>query len=342
MEREISLHPLVIVNVGDHLTRIRSSSTTTTANNNNTNTTPKQQRAFGVLLGIQEGKRAAVLDCMECLMDVKSDGTLQMNHAFMKEQMELYKVVFPRYEMLGWYAAGSGLQESDIALHKQMSELNESPLFLIMDPQRISTATTTTSTTPTTQKNNQLPLMVVEAVMQMVKDQPTMAFVEVPLKIDTVESERIVVDRIVGGAARSAADTSSSSLPTHVASLHNAVSMLRNRVFILKSFLQAIREGRIAPDRELLIQASSVCAQLPATDPTTIQQEFDRELNDAHLVSYVAAVAKGTVQVNHILEKFSISNPNPGVPPASSSSTSSSSSSSRGGGGQGGGKHVPF
>src|SRR4051812_47557947 len=108
MEREISLHPLVIVNVGDHLTRMKATTTTATS-----------KRAFGVLLGIQEGKRAAVLDSLECLMDVRQDGSLHMNHGYMKEQMELYKVVFPRYELLGWYAAGSALQESDIAIHKQ-------------------------------------------------------------------------------------------------------------------------------------------------------------------------------------------------------------------------------
>ena len=75
---------------------------------------------------------------------------------------------------------------------------------------------------------------------------------------------------------------------------------------VLKAFLEAVDKGEIAPDRDLLVQASSVCAQLPAMDPVALQGEFDRELNDAHLVSLVAAVAKGTAQVNHVLDKVAV------------------------------------
>jgi len=42
--------------------------------------------------------------------------------------------VYPSYEMLGWYAIGPKLTQSHMDVHLQVTALNESPLFLLLNP----------------------------------------------------------------------------------------------------------------------------------------------------------------------------------------------------------------
>jgi COP9 signalosome complex subunit 6 len=46
--------------------------------------------------------------------------------------------VFPSYELLGWYACGYDVGETHVALHTQMSAYNESPIFLLINPNGVS------------------------------------------------------------------------------------------------------------------------------------------------------------------------------------------------------------
>lgn len=44
------------------------------------------------------------------------------------------KQVFSDMDFLGWYTTGDGPDDSDIKVHKQICEINESPVFLKLNP----------------------------------------------------------------------------------------------------------------------------------------------------------------------------------------------------------------
>ena len=86
----------------------------------------------------------------------------------------LVKKVFPTNDFLGWYSTTSGVAVSDLAIHKQFLEINESPIYLVLDAAAAFQSTT-----------RDLPITVFESELHVVQDQPTMLFVKVPYRIQT-------------------------------------------------------------------------------------------------------------------------------------------------------------
>lgn len=82
--------------------------------------------------------------------------------------------MFPTNDFLGWYSTSSGVHLSDIAIHKQFLEVNESPIYLVLDAAAAFAST-----------SKDLPITVFESELHVVQDQPTMLFVKVPYRIQT-------------------------------------------------------------------------------------------------------------------------------------------------------------
>jgi COP9 signalosome complex subunit 6 len=304
---EVYLHPLVMVNMADHYTRNKVLSN---SSNN--------LRTIGAFVGIQESSIISILDSMEMkLLDVTK---VDLN--LVKRKLQLTQQCFPRFELLGWYLVGPILSDAEmLTIHKQIQELNESPLVMVM--QGGEGKNKATSTTTGALKEKVLPVTVYETVMHIVNEQPLQTFVEVPVKIETTESERVTVDHVVtqrtttgGGGANTTASAAAeaSTLNPHMAALKNAVQMLRGRVLILKRFLELSKSGKIPMDHELLREADAVCNQLPALEPSLVQLDFTTQLSDALLISLLAAVTKETASIGGVLEKFFLAYPNPGAP----------------------------
>jgi len=219
--------------------------------------------------------------------------SLSIKLIYIKKQ-EQFKKVFPTYDFLGWYSTGNQVQNADVAIHKQIMEINESPLYLLMDaPACLKPAT------------KDLPITIFESELHMVEDNPTLLFVKIPYKIETGEAERISVDHI---AKVTPTGGEGSSLSGHLMHTHNAISMLNMRIKILVNFLEATKGGKTPKDHALLRRISMLTSQLPAIDNDAFRHEFINEYNDALLVTYLATVTKGSSGINELLDKFSIVN----------------------------------
>jgi COP9 signalosome complex subunit 6 len=42
--------------------------------------------------------------------------------------------VFPKYDVLGWYSNVSDIQDSDMLIHKALTDTNESTVYLLLNP----------------------------------------------------------------------------------------------------------------------------------------------------------------------------------------------------------------
>ena len=54
---------------------------------------------------------------------------------FLAVKTDQVQQCFPSNELLGWYSVGASASETDIALHKQITEVNDNPLFVLLDPE---------------------------------------------------------------------------------------------------------------------------------------------------------------------------------------------------------------
>jgi COP9 signalosome complex subunit 6 len=94
----IQLHPLVVLNVSDHLTRARY-----------LNQKEKQVRVIGALLGKQEGRVIEIVNTIEFSFKHVPDeeGGISINEEFAAERLEAYKKLFTDLVCIGWYSTAT-------------------------------------------------------------------------------------------------------------------------------------------------------------------------------------------------------------------------------------------
>jgi COP9 signalosome complex subunit 6 len=83
---------------------------------------------------------------------------------------------------MGWYALGVNPTASDIQIHTQFFGVNESPLFLQLNPNSLTSG------------HKELPLGIYESLIDIIDGQAQAVFVRAQYKIATGEAERIAVD----------------------------------------------------------------------------------------------------------------------------------------------------
>ncbi|XP_022734623.1 COP9 signalosome complex subunit 6a isoform X2 [Durio zibethinus] len=287
------LHPLVIVNISDHYTRVKSqmnppptsTSTSGTVNNNNSNGVELHQqfpRVYGCVIGVQRGRTVEIFNSFELLYDPSSHS---LDRSFLEKKQELYKKVFPHFYILGWYSTGSDAEESDMHIHKALMDINESPLYVLLNP-AINHA----------QKD--LPVTIYES-----DGIPQLIFVRSSYTIETVEAERISVDHVAhlkpsdGGSA-------ATQLAAHLTGIHSAIKMLNSRIRVLHHYLVGMQKGDIPCENSLLRQVSSLLRRLPAIESEKFQDDFLMEYNDTVLITYLAMFTNCSSTMNELVDKF--------------------------------------
>jgi len=113
-------------------------------------------------------------------------------------------------DFLGWYTTGDSPNESDIHVHKQICEINESPVILKLNPFT---------------RNADLPVTMYESVIDLVNGEATMLFVELSYTLATEEAERIGVDHVARMASGDSAESSQGSLYSFITLINTVMDM---------------------------------------------------------------------------------------------------------------------
>ena len=130
MSVSISLHPLAVLNISDHLTRDMYQKGQ-----------DSNYRVIGVLLGKQHGRSLDIVNTVEIKFR-KDKGQEQrdgIDERFCQERLEAYKKLFPDLDCIGWYSAQGGKLDAptpaDLVLHKKFQKFTENPLLAILSPE---------------------------------------------------------------------------------------------------------------------------------------------------------------------------------------------------------------
>lgn len=259
---------MVLVNVSDHLMRHRGPQIEGASST----------RVLGMLFGCRSGISVHIYDSFELVHSTNESGEVVIDDDFVLKKIEHFTAIFPTYELLGWYSIGSDVVDDDLRIHRAVAVHNESPLLLMVDANIRA-------------DSKELPIKVFESVVQVVRDLPTAIFVDVDFQIETVESERITIDHIVKGGGQ---NSEASSLTQHLGDLHNSVEMLTKRMRLLERYVRASKSGEVPRNGDVLRDIASLCNRLPVVDAAIFQEPFDKELEDAQLLTYLAMLTKAT------------------------------------------------
>jgi len=267
---DISLHPLVIINISDHFTREK--------------VTKDNVRVFGILIGSQKGRKVEIFNSFAFLLGKDN----VVDNEYLTTKIEQFKKVFEDYELLGWYSTSANIQSYDMDVHQQIMKFNESPLYLILDPASIL--------------SRELPISLLEAGIKIENDTPVLRFAKVTYKIETTDAERIAVDHV----AKTNNSDEGSKLTSHLFNMHNAIKMLNIRVKLIIAFLETQKSGQIPIDYSLLRRINSLTNLLPTIDGDNFTQEFLNEYNDTLLSTYLSSITKASNALNELIDKFNV------------------------------------
>ncbi|SPO21246.1 related to COP9 signalosome complex subunit 6 [Ustilago trichophora] len=283
----ISLHPLPILNISEHLVRTRLQSD------------DGELTVYGVLLGTQQGRDIDIQNSFEIRLDSSSSASSAptINHAFLKSRQTQYKQVFPTLDLLGWYTIGDVPTPQDLEIHKQLLAYNETPLFVQLHQ--------TVASFENAEVNGELPIRVYESVVELVQGETTNFFIPAGYKIETGEAERIAVDHASKAGAESGGDHESAMLASLQAQ-HSAISKLNDRIRQVLSYLQAIKDGQAAWDHEAMRQIQTIVANLPQSVLPELKEELLREHNDVLLTNYLSVLTENLHTMNELTDKFEV------------------------------------
>eukprot|EP00040_Diaphanoeca_grandis_P018840 m.99138 g.99138 ORF g.99138 m.99138 type:complete len:332 (+) comp27132_c0_seq1:148-1143(+) len=272
----VLLHPLVIINISEHYTRIR-------AQHN------QGVPVFGFIMGVQDGRRVEVFNSFEIIVE---GNVLQED--YMIPKLARFKEVFKTLHMLGWYTTGAEVTANHLVVHKQVMKQNEGALFLLLDPSPKASA-------------RELPLNLYEPVMEFSTsdEEQNVAFTKIGYTLATEEAERIGVDHVAKQLG-STGSSQSSEVTMHLQTHRSAMGMLRERIIIIRNYLVAVNEGKLPRNNQILREISALSSRLPIGSDADARQTFMRNTNDAMLVSYMAMVTKGFNAMSEVLDKLPI------------------------------------
>lgn len=269
----VSLHPLVIMNISEHWTRIRAQN-------------GAARQVIGALIGKQKGRNIEIMNSFELYFSVIA-GDIVIDRDYYNTKEEQFKQVFSDLDFLGWYTTGDAPDDSDIKIHKQICEINESPVFLKLNPQA---------------RHSELPVAMYESVIDLVNGEATMLFVELHYTLATEEAERIGVDHVARMSSNEAGE--SSLVAEHLTAQHSAIKMLHSRVKLVLEYVRAVQSGKLPVNHDILRDAYSLSHRLPVLQTPKFTTDFYNQCNDVGLMTYLGTITKGCNDINQFVNKF--------------------------------------
>jgi COP9 signalosome complex subunit 6 len=217
----IKIHPLTIIGISDHHTRVISGGSAL----------PRNAPVVGLLFGNQNiaDNTISIVDAEE--MEYPEDGNKSALSESHKQnivrKIDLHQKVFPKHVVVGWYRVHTGdsssssdngdvvpteddLRMNQLEMAQYCGEGVVSPLFVLMNAASpeytgVSDDNAKKSTSQNSELDDALPLTVYETLLSEGGGGGGSAFVNASFELETHEPERIAVEKVFNTQSSSAA-----------------------------------------------------------------------------------------------------------------------------------------
>lgn len=268
----VVVHPLVLLSVTDHASRVSISS---------------RKRVVGVLLGQDNGKSVNVANSFAVPFeeDEHDPKTLFLDHDYIDGMLEMFKKVNAREKMIGWYHTGPKLRSSDLEINELIKRFTPRPVMVIIDPQRDDVGIPTDA----------------YVAVEEIKDDGTATqktFMHVPSTIEAEESEEVGVEHLL----RDIRDTTtmgslSDRVSQQLASLHG----LHRRLMDIRDYLQAVLRGELPVNHEIVYELQNVFNYLPDLEKPETVRSFRVANNDRLLIVYLSSLIRSVIALHALV-----------------------------------------
>jgi len=261
---QIIVHPMVLLHVLDHHTRRQEVS----------------GRVIGTLLGRRDGKSVEITNCF-AVPHAERGEEVAIGKDFNKQMLALHMRANRKESVVGWYAS-SALEENQGDLIADTSSLihefyaGESvegdPIHLVVD---------------TRLKEDAISVRAFKSTPVVVQGEPLAnLFHELSLTMESTEPEAICLNKMVSDG---------NTAPEEIDSVEPLLVSMEKLYKLLETateYVDAVVDGKIAPDAEVGRQIADALATVPRIRPEVFDKLFNDSLQDLLMVTYLSNITR--------------------------------------------------
>lgn len=290
----IRLHPMALIGISDHHTRISVGGTAWASHSFVT----------GLLFGYSSDTSITIVDAEEVDFPHRVNQNMDFSELSLDEvgkdirtKVELHTQVFPTHQVLGFYKVVNtknkefdGYKDSDEILPNS-HDLNihnyglirifcQQPLFLLMNS--CSADITDALTSQNLSGNDQLPIAIYQSVtvgMEEVK------FIQTDFLFEAFEPEKISIEKAFSND-----------------SIQFGISSVTSRISIIIDYLRLVQSGEIQPDHSIIRDIDTLIGQISFISSSKVDTQ-KTDVDDKQLELYLGSIAKATSSIHSLSSK---------------------------------------
>lgn len=281
---DVTVHPLVLLSAVDHYHRVARGT---------------RKRAVGVLLGtVNRGS----VDAMNSFAvpfeeDSKNPAVFYLDHNFLENMLAMFRKVNAKERVVGFYSTGPQIRSNDLRIHSLLKRFvppgsSTPPVFVIIDvrPDRESIPTTaykvveevdSTKSAGGTSKNAEV----------------RKSFAHVPSLIGALEAEEVGVEHLL----RDINDPTVSTVASLIKAKMSGLSALTEKLVEMKDYLEAVVEGRMKVNQEIVANMQAILNLLPNLNVEELVRSMLVKTNDMHMVIYLSALIRSVIALHDLV-----------------------------------------
>ena len=193
-----------------------------------------------------------------------------------------------REKVIGWYHTGPRLRESDMDIHKLITQYceNNTGILVICEVKP---------------KDVGLPVQAyrsVEEIREDGTDRSKMVFMNLPTEVGSTEAEEIGVEHLL----RDVKDATVSNLSSQLGEMMTGLKGLRMRLLEIQSYLEAVVSGKMPVNNDIIKNLQDIFSLLPNLNMEEMVSSFAVETNDMMMAVYLASLVRSVVALHNLIE----------------------------------------
>jgi len=271
--KEVKIHPLVLLSAVDHYVRIN-------------NRISSGKRVVGILLGNRQGDALDINNSYAVPFeeDASDPSVWFLDGNFIQEMFYMFKKVWSKTRVVGWYSSGPKICRNDLAIHSVIKNFCPSPVYCIIEVDPKQEGIPASSYT-------------VEERLEDDASAPRQSFTNVRTSLTTIESEEIGVEQLL----RDLTDSTVSTLHTRIQDKEQSLKVLASKLIEIRDYLEDVTAKRLRMNPEVLYKIQEIFNQLPNLHRVKNSSSMVREVNDIAVAEYVGSLVRCILAIGNLI-----------------------------------------
>lgn len=266
---KVVVHPLVLLSVVDHFTRVSRSG----------------KRVVGMLLGKRSGNQIDVLNSYAVPFeeDKKNPNIWFLDHNYHENMFAMFKKVNASEKVIGWYSTGPKIRPADIKINNVVGRYTSQPVFCIIDVNP--------------KDDIEIPTQAYVSVPDISDTKTQSNFIHIPSEIGALEAEEVGVEHLL----RDIRDTTVSTLSDHVSQKVSALKGLQKRMNTLNEYLDKVAAGKLPMNHQIIYNMQDIFNLCPNLQVKELVTALKVNANDNMLVIYIASLVRSIIALHNLI-----------------------------------------